>query len=202
MTDRTAATAVDFWFDPGCPFTWATSTWLREAAGVRGGLIRWHVMSLAVLNEGKPVPEQLQEALARSWRPVRVLAAAAAEHDNDAVGRLYDAIGRRVHTGNRQVDDQLLTEALQDSGLPEQLLAAADDSRWDEAVRDSHGQGQERVGIESGSPITCFAGGPAFFGPVVSPAPSGAEALDLWDAMAAIGRVPSLSELKRRRAPL
>jgi hypothetical protein len=36
----------------------------------------------------------------------------------------------------------------------------------------------------------------------VSPAPTGGAALDLWDAMVAIGRVPQLSELKRARQPL
>jgi hypothetical protein len=69
-------------------------------------------------------------------------------------------------------------------------------------VRESHRQGQEGVGAESGSPITSFGGGPAFFGPVVSPAPTGTEALELWDAMVAIGRVSGLSELKRARQSL
>jgi 2-hydroxychromene-2-carboxylate isomerase len=202
MTEHTAPTTVDFWFDPGCPFTWTTSRWATEAAAARGGTIRWLVMSLAVLNEGKPIPEQYKEPMARSWRPIRVLAAAAAQHGDDAVGRLYAAIGRRVHDDKRQVDDDLLTEALEESGLPQQLLAAADDTALDAAVRDSHRRGQESVGAESGSPITAFDGGPAFFGPVVSPAPTGSEAVDLWDAMVAISRVPSLSELKRARQPL
>jgi 2-hydroxychromene-2-carboxylate isomerase len=202
MTEHATNDTVDFWFDPGCPFTWATSTWAREAATASDAVIRWHVMSLAVLNEGKPVPEQVKDALARSWRPVRLLAAASAEHGNHAVGQLYAAIGRRVHDEKRQVDDQLLTEALQEAGLPQQLLAAADDPAMDAAVRDSHRQGQDLVGTGSGSPITSFGGGPAFFGPVVSPAPTGAAALDLWDAMVAASRVPGLSEIKRSRQPL
>ena len=202
MTEHATNTTVDFWFDPGCPYTWATSTWARQAASARDAVIRWPVMSLAVLNEDKPVPEHFKDALARSWRPVRLLAAASAEHGNHAVDQLYAAIGRRAHDDKRPVDDQLLTEALQESGLPQQLLAAADDPAMDAAVRDSHRQGQDLVGTGSGSPITSFGGGPAFFGPVVAPAPTGAAALDLWDAMVAIGRVPGLSELKRSRQPL
>ena len=202
MTEHATNTTVDFWFDPGCPFTWAAATWAREAAPKRDAVIRWRIMSLAVLNEHKPVPEQFKDALAKSWRPVRLLAAASAEHGSNAVGRLYAAIGRRVHDDKRQVDDQLLTEALQENGLPQQLLTAADDTAMDAAVRDSHRRGQDWVGSGSGSPITSFGGGPAFFGPVVSPPPTGAAALDLWDAMVTIGRVPGLSELKRSRQPL
>jgi 2-hydroxychromene-2-carboxylate isomerase len=201
MTDADPAGNVDFWFDPGCPFTWATSTWVREAASVRGAAVNWRVMSLAVLNEDKPIPERYREAMASSWRPVRVLAAAAASGP-DAVGRLYEAIGRRVHVDGRRVDDQLLVEALEEAGLPRQLLDAADDPGVDALVRESHQRGQDEVGTESGSPITSFGGGPAFFGPVVAPAPTGGAALDLWDAMVAIGRVPELSELKRARQPL
>jgi 2-hydroxychromene-2-carboxylate isomerase len=192
---------LEFWFDPGCPFTWATSVWAREAAAARGARISWHVMSLAVLNEGKPVPPQVQQALAASWRPVRVLAAAA-QHDPEAVGPLYEALGQRVHRERRAVDDALLTEALHAAGLPVSLLAAADDTAHDAAVRASHLRGQELAGMESGSPITAYDGGPAFFGPVVSPVPSGDAGLDLWDALALLSRVPQLSELKRARRPL
>lgn len=47
--------AVDFWFDPSCPYTWLTSRWVVEAATVRPLDVRWHVMSLSVLNEGREV---------------------------------------------------------------------------------------------------------------------------------------------------
>ena len=75
MTEATS-TRISFWIDPGCPWTWRTSRWLRSVAADRGLDIEWHVMSLAVLNEGQEIPDAYRARMAESWRLVRLLAAA------------------------------------------------------------------------------------------------------------------------------
>jgi 2-hydroxychromene-2-carboxylate isomerase len=159
-------------------------------------------MSLAVLNDGKEVPEQYRAGMALSWRALRLLVAAGRTADNAAVGALYAALGARVHEQQRTVDDALLAESLQEAGLPVDLLAAADDASYDADVRMSHAEAQERVGTESGSPVLALGDGPAWFGPVVSPVPTGQAATDLWQGLVALSSVAQFAELKRGRAPL
>jgi 2-hydroxychromene-2-carboxylate isomerase len=192
---------ITFFFDPACPFTWRTSRWVRDVAARRGEPITWRFLSLAVLNEGKDVPEQFREPLVWGRRAHRVLAAADQRHGQDAVDRLYSALGRRVHYENADKDTGTLATAIAEAGLPAELIEAADDPSLDAAVRASHDEAQARVGTETGSPVVAIDDGPAFFGPVVVPVPEGDEADRLFEALRLLATVPQFSELKRARNP-
>ena len=190
-------TVADFWFDPVCPWTWITSRWLTEAAQVRDVEVRWHVMSLAVLNEGRDVDEDYRRMLDEAWAPVRTITAARLAHGEDVVGPLFTAIGTRLHPGGRTDQRTVLTEALAEVGLPE-ALADVDPAEVDAALRASHGEAMALVGDDVGSPVLAIDG-VGYFGPVVSPAPTGEAAGRLWDGVAAMISVPGFYELKRTR---
>lgn len=190
-------TVADFWFDPVCPWTWITSRWLTEAARVRDVEVRWHVMSLAVLNEGRDLDEAYRRMLDDAWAPVRTITAARLAHGEEVVGPLFTAIGTRLHPGGRTDQRAVLAEALAEVGLPESLLDV-DPVEVDAALRASHGEAMALVGDDVGSPVLAIDG-TGFFGPVISPAPRGEDAGRLWDGLAAMARVPGFFELKRTR---
>jgi len=200
VTDTNPAprTPVDFWFDPLCPWAWMTSRWLLEAAQVRDLDPRFHVMSLAVLNDGRDIPEEYRERLAKAWGPVRVCIAAAAAAGDEGLLPLYTAMGNRIHLQERDLDRSMVEEALTEVGLPVDLADAMDSEEHDKALRASHQEAMDLVGEDVGTPVISVEG-VAFFGPVVTPAPKGEAAGRLWDGVLAVAGTPGFYELKRTR---
>lgn len=191
-------TPVDFWFDPMCPWAWMASRWIMEVEKVRPIDVTWHVMSLSYLNAERDLGEDYNAIMVRGWGPVRVVTAARELHGQDVVKPLYDALGARIHLGGESDYDAVIAGALDDVGLPASLAEFAGRTDYDDALKRSHHAGMDQVGTDVGTPVIAV-GGHAFFGPVVSPAPTGEEAGTLWDGVRTVASFEGFFELKRTR---
>ena len=189
---------VDFWFDPMCPWAWITSRWLLEVAPLRDLDIHWHVMSLAILNQGRDLSEDYKRRMELAWGPVRVVAAARQQFGDDVILPLYTALGNQFHLSKQSIERKTIEAALEHASLPQDLADAMTSTDYDDALRASHEDGIQRVGLDVGTPIVSVEGA-SFFGPVVTPMPTGEAAARLWDGVLLVARTEGFFELKRTR---
>lgn len=198
MSPSPTSTAVTFFFDPACPWTWVTSRWLVAAADQRDLTVTWRPYSLAVQN-GDEIPEQFRESVEAGHRALRVVAALDRDVDNAAVGRFYAERGHRSFTDGEDLPDP--AEVLVAAGLDASHAEAADDEALDTVIDASMADAHRLAGSGSGSPILALDGvDRAFFGPVLTAVPNGDGSGDLWDHLTALWGVAEFHELKRDRA--
>lgn len=201
---------VTFYFDVSCPFCWVTSRWIKEVEKVRDIEIEWKPMSLSVLNEGRDeLPEDYKFMMQCNWTPARLFNAVFSQDGQEAVDKLYTALGTKVHNENRidrhaHVDepehafDELIKEALAEVGLPEERLAQALTTEFDELMRENHAEAMKEVGNDVGTPVVKL-NDVAFFGPVLTRIPRGEEAGKIFDGAVAVASYPYFFEIKRSR---
>lgn len=189
---------VDFWFDPICPWAWMTSRWMCEVEKVRDVKTTFHVMSLSVLNEGRELDAEHRRIMDEGWAPVRVALAVEEKYGSQGLADFYTALGTRFHPGREPRTAETIAAALADCGLDESLVAAGDTDANDDALRRSHHEGMDAVGDDVGTPVI-HINGKALFGPVLSPAPKGEEAGELFDGFVKVTAYDGFFELKRTR---
>jgi hypothetical protein len=192
-------TPIDFHFDPTCPWCWVTSRWIEEVRPRRDLDVRWRSFSLHIKNEDLDQPERWKRSSLFGLRLLRVAEAVRDEDGEAAVGAFYTELGRRIHHDRDRDFDP--ADAVRAVGLPAERAEAADDGSWDEVIRATMKEALALAGDDVGVPLIVFAGDrpAAFFGPVLSPAPTGEEAVAVFDHVAALARVPGFWELKRSR---
>lgn len=195
---------VDIWVDPMCPWAWMTSQWLLEVEKVRDVKVRYNTMSLSYLNDGREgLSDDYRKMMENGWGPVRVAIAVEEAGGKDALREYYLKLGTLRHIKKRGFSSSAYKEALERAGMSLDLADAANDESLDEAVKASHHRGMDAVGDDVGTPTIHFPNGKggvsAYFGPVITPPPTGEDAGKLWDGMLALAQVEGFYELKRSR---
>jgi 2-hydroxychromene-2-carboxylate isomerase len=189
---------ITFAFDPMCPWAYQTSVWIRNVRELVDVDITWGFFSLEEVNrvEGKRHPWE------RPWSfgfgQMRVGALIRRELGNDALDRWYATVGRAfffdgVKTHTPEQHAEVIAAAGFDPAFVERAIA--DESTLTE-VRDEHLDLVERYGAHGVPTIVFAATDYAVFGPVVSPAPEGDEAVALWELVKGMQRFPHLYEVR------
>lgn len=133
------------------------------------------------------------------------------DSDPSAVGRWYTVMGEALHRDNRRDEaradnEAFLSALLDDAGFDAALIEHANDDSHDDWLRSDTELCLSRTGRDVGTPILTFRPGTdqegSFFGPVISKAPTGTDAVELWDAVEKLA-TSGVAELKRsnRAAP-
>ena len=201
---------LDFFFDPVCPWAWITSRWVTEVQTLRDYKVSWKFISLKILNQDtmdySSMPAGYKEVHAAGTSALRVAAKARSVAGNDAVAKVYTALGTSLH--NRQERELFVADLeghiaglLKSAELPIEWASALHDETFDRLIADETAIALGRTGKDVGTPILTFNPGglkeASFFGPVISTIPRGEEATKLWDAIETIATSSGMAELKR-----
>jgi 2-hydroxychromene-2-carboxylate isomerase len=193
MTER-----VLFYFDPMCPYAYQTSLWIRDVREQIGLDITWRFFSLEEVNrvEGKKHP--WERPWSYGWGQMRVGSLIRRELGNEELDRWYAAVGHAfftdgVKTHVRENHEELLRANRFDPALVERAIA---DPATSDDVRADHENAAVTYGAH-GVPTIVFGSGDPVYGPVVVPAPTGKDAIALWELVRSMQLFPHLYELRR-----
>ena len=191
---------VQFYFDPMCPYAYQTSVWIRDVREQVGLDITWRFFSLEEVNrvEGKRHPWERPWSF--GWGQMRVGSLIRRELGNEELDRWYATVGSAffndgIKTHVPAVHEEVLLANDFDPTLVERAIADPDtivDVRADHdhaaAAFGAHGVPTIVLGMTDDSYAT--------YGPVVVPAPTGDDAVALWELVKSMARFPYLYELR------
>ena len=194
---RSVPSHVDFYFDPTCPWTFRASLWLRQVREVRPIEITWKFLSLLEIN--RPSGTQ-RETHHHSYATFPLLLMARDRFGNEAVDRLYLALGRARHERGESLGDPAVVErALSEAGLdPAWRTEAADRPDLEQRILAEHRDAVERLHAIA-VPSVSIEGDRAFFGPVLTDVPQGEDAGQFWDHLSWLARRNDFFEYMKSR---
>jgi predicted DsbA family dithiol-disulfide isomerase len=200
---------VEVYIDPSCPWAWITSRWLKDVAPQRDLDITWQSFCIEIRDDygvAPTMPEERREsaiaAHALSHRMLRIMEAARARHGEAVIDTLLSEWGRRFFARGAERTEAILGACLEASGLDADLVAEADEEKWDTVIVESMDVAYEFGGYKTQTPTIVVRTDPphGFKGPVMAPAPTGEAAARFWDALMVLSETPGFFEITRPRA--
>jgi len=178
-----------------------TARWVvDEVRDQRDLNITWQPISLLVKNEPPPDSEYFGP-VNFTHNLLRVMESVRNAEGDAAVEPLYWEFGRRVHHDKNI--EFAPAEALEAAGLSTDHAAAFDDESFDAQITQRMNIGLGLTGDDVGTPIIAMddinGDRVALFGPVITRAPQGDQALQLWDSFVGMAQIPGFWEVKRTR---
>ncbi len=200
IQETSTPVTINFHFDPLCPLAWRTALWVREVRHTRPVNIAWRLFSLEVVNRKEGVEPDYENGY--GWAALRTLALARREKGNEAIEKLYIALGNAQHGRKESIRERAVVEqCAQEAGLGSEFVARAlaDKSTIDDVLND-HQEAVQRYHAFGVPTIAIEGSNVGYYGPIIRTVPTGEEATELWDYTAWALRNPNIFELKRDRA--
>jgi hypothetical protein len=179
-----------------CPWAYQTSLWIRDVRRQTGLRIDWRFASLEEINRSEGKKHPWEREWSYGWSMLRIAAFLRRTSMNDC-DRFYAAAGKALHEEGRQPHrPEVAAEILESIGLDGGLVQQAiDDPTTHDDVKADHADVMAGGGF--GVPTLVFADGSRLYGPVLTPAVYGEDAVELWDIVSRMRRFPHLYEIKR-----
>lgn len=194
-------TTIEFYFDPGCPWCWNASRWLKEVQKIENLEIKWMPFSIFIKN-GNGMSKDYAEKFEKSRDMLRIIQAVENKYGDKLTDALYTEFGIKVHN-KKDYSDKAIDEIVKKvcSIDYEEIIKSKDNASLDDDIRRSMDSAYEVVGKEVGVPIIVFDGKTkrGYFGPVLSVAPKGEEAIKVWQGIKNLAEYDHFFELKRTR---
>jgi protein-disulfide isomerase-like protein with CxxC motif len=193
--------SVEFFFDPICPWAYKASLWIREVRDLTGLEVQWRFFSLEEINHTPGKKHSWERTWTYGWSLMRI-GALLRRQDAKLLDHWYLGVGHAFHEQARQVFlREEAEELVSELGLPTDTVERAlRDQTTHDDVRADHRYAVDRLAA-FGVPTIAFSDRAPVFGPVIAPAPTGRQALRLWELVCLWGEFPHLYEVRTPKRP-
>ena len=108
-------TKIQFYFDPGCPWCWNTSRWIKEVQKTQKVDVEWMSFSLAIKN-GDSENKDYLDKFKKSQEMLRIIEAAKEKYNGKLTDALYTEFGIKIHN-DKDFSDAAISEVLHQQRL-------------------------------------------------------------------------------------